>query len=254
MRAMSHPEDTHPVPFVHDDLDTRSLHFGVLEIQSRMRLQDPDALDLDYTRTMMGFLALQPQARDIALIGLGGGSIAKFCHRHLRRVRLLVVEINPHVIALREQFMIPPDDERLRVLQADGTQFVAGTDERFDVLLLDAFDPIGLPAALGTQRFYDDCADVLRPGGLLVANLHSGDPQSALYAERIGTAFDGASLKVAERDGTNSVVFARKGGPLCRDGVLRVRQPAALGDGAWRQIEPAFSRLAQAWQNAGVQP
>lgn len=250
---MSTPQDPHPVPFVHDDLDTRSLHFGALEIQSRMRLQQPHALDLDYTRTMMGFLALQPQARDVALIGLGGGSIVKFCHRYLHALRLLVVEINPHVIALRERFMIPPDDDRLRVLQDDGVAFVADTDERFDVLLLDAFDPVGLPAALGTRRFYDDCADVLRPGGLLAANLHTGDPHSDVHADRIAAAFEGATLRVDDRDGTNSVVFARKGGPLGREAPVRVRRPVGLDDEAWRQVEPAFSRIAHALTKAGSQ-
>ena len=67
-----------------------------------MDLRDPSALDLEYTQTMMGFLLFLPQPQRIAMIGLGGGSLAKFCHRYLPRTRIQVVEINPHVIALRD--------------------------------------------------------------------------------------------------------------------------------------------------------
>jgi hypothetical protein len=39
-----------------------------------MRLKEPYALDLEYTRAMMGFLLFRREPSDIALIGLGGGS------------------------------------------------------------------------------------------------------------------------------------------------------------------------------------
>ena len=44
------------------------------------------------------------------------------------------------------------------------------------MLLVDAFDAERMPEMLGTRRFYDDCADVLRPGGLAVVNLHAAHP------------------------------------------------------------------------------
>ena len=71
-------------PFVLQDQGIRSLHFTHGEVQSSMRVGRPDELQVDYTRTMMGFLLLDPQPRRITMIGLGGGSLVKFCHRHLR--------------------------------------------------------------------------------------------------------------------------------------------------------------------------
>ena len=91
----------HVVPFVHDSGGDKGLYFSIREIQSRMQVDDPDALDLGYTRTMMGFLLFQPEPRQIAMVGLGGGSLAKFCHRYLPQAQIQVAEINPHVIALR---------------------------------------------------------------------------------------------------------------------------------------------------------
>ncbi|MDE8344502.1 MAG: hypothetical protein POG24_11875, partial [Acidocella sp.] len=69
-----------------------------------MNLDDPCALDLEYSRTMMGFLLFKPEPKHIAMVGLGGGSLAKFCHRYLPATRIEVVEINPHVLALRDEF------------------------------------------------------------------------------------------------------------------------------------------------------
>ena len=126
-------------PFVLDDGVSKSLHFTQGELQSRMLTHSPWRLEVDYTRTMMGFLLFNPAPGHIGMIGLGGGSIAKFCHRHLPDGALTVVEINPHVIALRERFQVPPDGPRFRVVQDDGAHFVATTHDRFDVLLIDAF-------------------------------------------------------------------------------------------------------------------
>ena len=238
-----------PSPYVREELDARSLHFSMSAIQSHMDLRRPDALALEYTRLMMGWLMLRPLAQRLAMIGLGGGSIAKFCHRNLPRTSMLAVEIDPRVIALREAFHLPPDDTRLRVVCGDGAQFVAATDERFDVLMVDAFEAEAMPAALGTQRFYDDCIDVLTRDGLFVVNLHAGHPQHALYVERIERSFGRRVLRVADRDGSNTVVFAAKGGAIAHAGSGSLRRPAALAELPWRELRSAFSRVASALQS-----
>ncbi len=218
-------------------------------IQSRMHLRRPDALELEYTRMVMGWLMLRPAAQALAMIGLGGGSIAKFCHRHLPRTSMVVVEIDPRVLALREAFCVPPDDARFRVVEGDGAQFVATTDQRFDVLMVDAFDADGMPAAFGTQRFYDDCFDALAADGLLVANLHAGHPQHLLYVERIARSFGQRILRASDLDGSNSVVFAAKGGAVSRAVGGALRKPAALANEPWKQLRGAFSRIANALQH-----
>jgi spermidine synthase len=180
------------------------------------------------------------------MIGLGGGSIVKFCHRHLPRTTMQVVEIDARVIALRGAFRVPPDDARLRVTEDDGAGFVARTDARFDVLMVDAFDAEGMPAALGTQRFYDDCLDVLERDGLLVVNLHAGHPEQPRYVDRIRRSCAGDVLHVDDPEGSNRVVFAAKGGALRRAAGAAARRPAGLPDAAWSELRGAFSRLADA--------
>ena len=243
-----HDDSQHIRPFVREELDSQSMHFSDSAIQSRMRLREPDTLALEYTRTMMGFLMFDPDPAQIAMIGLGGGSLAKFCHRHLPRTDLTVVEINPHVVALRERFRVPPDGARFRVVLDDGAHFVATTPARFDVLMVDAFDAERMPEALGTRRFYDDCADALQPGGLLVVNLHAAHPHLPVYLDRLRAAMGGPLLRIDDRDGSNSVVFARRGRPLP---APRHGAPAGL------HLQDAFSRIAHALrvqQSASSEP
>ncbi len=238
--------DDHVKPYVHDTLDTRSLHFSLTEIQSRMQLLRPDALDLEYTRTMMGWLLFKPQPERIAMIGLGGGSLAKFCHRHLPQAAIVAVEINPHVIALRDAFQVPPDSARFQIIEAEGGRFVRDTGQRFDVLMVDAFDAQGMPAALGSRRFYDDCLDVLQPAGLLVVNLHAGHRHCPVYIERIRASFGENVLRVDDRDGSNSIVFASKGAPLRRAASGPLRRPVTLAAEPWKQLRGGFARVVTA--------
>jgi spermidine synthase len=237
---MPQRDPEYAIPFVREELDQQSMHFSDAAIQSRMELREPDALALEYTRTMMGFVLFQPSPAHAAMIGLGGGSIAKFCHRRLPHTDLTVVEVNPHVIALRARFRVPHDGPCFRVVHDDGAHFVATTTQRFDVLLVDAFDADGMPEALGTRRFYDDCADALRPGGVLAVNLHAGHPHFPLYLDRLGAAFDGRLLRVDDHDGTNSVVFARRGGPLAPS--PRAVPAGTLAPDALSRIQHALRR------------
>jgi len=233
----------HAVPFVRKGLTSQSLYFSIEEIQSRMQLQHPDALDLRYTRTMMGFLMFLPAPGSIAMLGLGGGSLAKFCHRHLPQARIDVAELNPRVIALRDVFRVPADSRRFRVVEADGARFIGAAERRYDVILLDAFGPKGLPRTLSSERFYDDCLDALNPDGLLVSNLHSAAPDRDDCVQRIGRSFASGVLLVEDREAGNSVVFARKGSRLEAKSPVR---PRGFDEAAWRQLRGAFARIATA--------
>lgn len=236
----------HVKPYVHESLRSKALHFSIAEVQSCMRLEDPHALALEYTRTMMGFLLFQPAPRDIAMIGLGGGSLAKFCHRYLPAARIEVAEINPHVIALRDEFHVPADDDRFRVVKGDGALFVRQRPSRCDVLLVDGFDSNGQPARLSAQRFYDDCHDMLQPDGVLVVNLHSGHPRFDIFTDRIRRSFDDAVLIVDGADLCNSIVFAFKGPALAAARHTPPRAPATLDASAARQLQSSFALITRA--------
>jgi spermidine synthase len=241
----------HVKPFVYESLNSKALYFSISEIQSRMQILDPHALDLEYTRTMMGFLLFKPEPSNIAMIGLGGGSLAKFCHRYLPRSRIQVIEINPHVIALRNDFHIPLNDERFTVVQGDGAQFVRLRATRPDVLMVDGFDRNGMPARLCSQRFYDDCADMLQPNGIMVVNLHFGHASYDKHLERIRRSFNDVVLVVDDGELSNSIVFARKGHGFDSVKPEALRHPKNLAPAAADQLKGAFALIASALKDQG---
>ncbi|MRW85480.1 methyltransferase domain-containing protein [Pseudoduganella sp. FT26W] len=181
-------------------------------VQSEMRLSRPDHLVLSYVRAMMCFVLFQPRPEHIVMVGLGGGSLAKFCYRYLPHSRITVLELDPAVIALREQFAIPRDNARFRVVQADAVDYMPHLAGSADVLLVDGFDAEGLPPALGSARFYADCRRALRPGGVLVANLFSYDPHYPAMVKRLRAAFQGRICGFTGIAGNNRIVFAVQGG------------------------------------------
>jgi spermidine synthase len=236
-------------PFVLQDGASRTLHFTLGEIQSSMRLDRPDELQIDYTRTMMGFLLLTPQPRNITMIGLGGGSLVKFCRRHLPSARMTVVENNPAVIALRRDFGIPDDDAGLCVLAGDGAVHVGTAAAAIDVLLVDGFDGTGQPARLCSQPFYDDCFRALAPGGVLVVNLHADHPDHELFTARIAQSFKGNGMRVLAPEKSNCVVFAARRRPVTLQSLRSREWADKLGAEVRSELREEFAHIG--W-NAGA--
>ncbi|HSJ99508.1 MAG TPA: spermidine synthase-like protein [Myxococcota bacterium] len=164
-------EERYGKAFVADDGVIRTLHFCRDFMQSAMRVDDPFALEFAYTRMVMSFLLFVPRPGSILMLGMGGGSIAKFCHRHLPGARIVVVESEPRVVGFRDQFAVPPDDERFQVVLADGAEYLRRTPERFDAIVIDAFDRDGFAPTICTPEFYLEARDSLAPGGVMVSNL-----------------------------------------------------------------------------------
>ena len=187
----------------------RYLHLGGPAVQSAMRIKDPYALELEYTRAVMAFLLFLPDPRDIALIGLGGGSLAKYIHRHLPDSRLTALEISPDVVAAaRSYFLLPQDDEHLRVIIGDGAAFVHEHPESQDVLIVDGYDAKRIVDALASPEFYRACKAMLRPGGVAVFNLWGSDEHFPRYFDRISRAFGEHVLQLPAEKKGNIIVFA----------------------------------------------
>ena len=190
----------------------RSLHIGGAAIQSAMRIDDPFALALDYTRCMMGGLLLHPRPRQALLIGLGGGSLAKFFHRRLRRTQVRAVECDARVVeAARRHFELPPDDDRLTVEIGDGCAALA--PEGCDLLMVDGFDDEEQAPGLVSQDFYDAAHFALSEPGLMVVNFMSDDRSLKRFLGRIEQAFGGAPVLLPALSDPNLIAFAPRGGP-----------------------------------------
>ncbi len=109
---------------------------------------------------------------DILIVGGGDGGCLREVLRH-PEVRAMQVEIDARVVELAK-LHLPAlsagafDDPRAELVVADGARFVAETERRFDVAIVDSTDPVGPGAALFTGEFYRNCKRCLKDGGVLV--------------------------------------------------------------------------------------
>jgi spermidine synthase len=203
-------DGTYDKPFIVDSGLWRFLHFDLDAVQSAMQLADPDKLSLAYTRKMMAFLLFNCTPERILLLGLGGGSLAKFCYRRLPHALVTVVEVNPDIIALREEFQIPPNDERFRVIHADGSAYLAHLPPRKDVILVDACDRQGTAPQLDAIEFYQNAHQCLTSRGVFVINICGDMRCRAAHMGKIRAVFGTEIIRMKVRKDGNVIVLAFK--------------------------------------------
>jgi spermidine synthase len=223
----------------------RYLHLGTPWVQGAMKVRTPNDLELDYIQRMMVWmLAREPAAltRGHAVqLGLGAAAITRFCHRRMR-MRTTAVEINESVIAAcRMWFRLPPDDERLSVLNADAAAFVgdASRAETADVLCVDLYDHEAASPVLDDEVFYRHCHRLLADGGAMTVNLFGRDASYERSARRIAAAFGADAVRSLRptREG-NTIVLAVKNIAFPERDVLAARA---------ENVETRFGLPARKW-------
>ena len=218
-----------------------------------MRIARPFSLELDYTREMMVPLLMRDRdwPRRVLQIGLGAGSVTKFLYRHRPQATLTVIEIDRRVeAAARQFFKLPDDPERIDIRHADGADFMIGTTQNYDLILVDGFDADARAGRLDTLPFYLDCRARLARDGLLCVNLLSRRKDFRQSVTRLETAFDGHAIAFPSCDsgnaialGTDTVTCPQSGTPPTiddlKDAAARLKQDTGLN------LLPTLARLAR---------
>ena len=226
----------------------RQLHFGSELVQGAMRIARPWALELEYTREMMLPLLLHPGAawpRAVLQVGLGAASFTRFLHRHRPNARVTVVEISPAVVAAARQFFkLPEESSRLAIEVADGHDWLAATDRRFDLILVDGFDAEGRAGMLESLPFYLNARSRLNAGGMLATNLLTRSRSVAPVARRLREAFEGRVVVLPPCGAGNTVAIAARDGEMNLD-PGELRDPARrLKEATGLDLAPLLARLA----------
>ena len=238
------PADDAETAYVSERYGVRTLHIGSDTVQSAMRIARPYDLELSYTRSMMGFLLFMARRpREVLLIGLGGGSLAKFIYRVLPSARVKAVELSAQVVAIaRQYFHVPAHEPRLQVIVGDGAEYMTRKDVSADLVVVDGYGADAHAEELGSREFYRDCHDRLTADGMLVVNLWGGDKQFTTLLHRIDEAFPKGTLCLpAERPG-NVIVFAFKQDP----GAMRWQAMAERADALEKEIGLEYPRFVDA--------
>ncbi len=149
--------------------------------QSCRALDNPQQFVFDYTKMMMAALYLNPQPQHVLIIGLGGGILPQALTALFPDAHIEVVEIDPAVVKVAEEFFGFNTQGKVRVFAEDGRVFIkrtAQTKQRYDLIMLDAFDHEYIPEHLLTKEFLLEVKALLTADGVLAANTFSS---SRLY-------------------------------------------------------------------------
>ncbi|HZS79929.1 MAG TPA: spermidine synthase, partial [Herbaspirillum sp.] len=152
----------------------RYLHFGTEWVQGAMRIRKPDWIELEYVQQMMSWMLFNPVPENIVQLGLGRGSLTKFCYRQFPAAHVTAVELNPSVIAVcHSMFGLPPEDSRLSLLNMDADDFIRNDRHSgaIDALQVDLYDAAARGPVLDTPEFYTACRDSLGDNGIMTVNL-----------------------------------------------------------------------------------
>jgi spermidine synthase len=202
----------------------RSLYLGSTTIQSSMKVKAPFELELPYSRGMMCFLLFSSKMQNALSIGLGGGSVQKYIYVNCTEIKQIIVEISAQVIATaRSHFYVPENDARLHIIEGDGIEYLTNHPNSADVLMIDAFDGVGIPPDFCSQDFFDNCESALTNDGIFVINLWGSDKNFDVYLRRMEQSFDNKVLVLPTGKPGNIVVFGFKQLPDMRIVNLRER-------------------------------
>ena len=147
---------------------------------------DPIALFLPYSQLMVASMALVPEPKRGLILGHGGGSLAKWLAHRWPELDLDVVEFDPAVVRMAEEYFSyrPPPQHHVHV--RDARVFLNSTGQTYDLIWVDAFARHMIPFHLTTVEFFAELRAHLAPNGILAVNLaSSGEGGDLLRANAI---------------------------------------------------------------------
>src|SRR5690606_34262980 len=122
--------------------------------QTCISLENPDEMVFAYTRMMTTALFTKPNPSRILIVGLGGATLPTALASILPDATIDTVEIDPAVVRVAKQYFGYKTGPRQRVFVEDGRAFIERVHkqgERYDIVMLDAFDDDYIPAHLLTR-------------------------------------------------------------------------------------------------------
>jgi spermidine synthase len=170
---------------VTEENGVRFLKFGNQIVQSAVFIDDPEKMYLEYTKCLPLGLAFKPDCRKLLHIGLGGGVVPRLIKEHLPEIQITAVEIDPDVVIVAKRHFFIGNRPLFDIAVMDGRVFLKRAKQKYDVVMLDAYNSDAIPFHLTTVEFLKEVKAKLNEGGAVVANLWSSDYQ--LYLSMVKT-------------------------------------------------------------------
>ncbi|MCW8877561.1 MAG: fused MFS/spermidine synthase [Kangiellaceae bacterium] len=164
--------------------------------QACIDLKDKDRLVFEYAHGVLAGYAINPNPHRILILGLGGGVLSNVMHQLSPQAEIVSVDIDPVVVKLARKYFDYQENEKVRTEIKDGRVYVKRAllkNEKFDWIILDAFNGDYIPEHLMTKEFLLEVKGLLSPNGILSANTFSNsklyDYESVTYQQVFGKLY-----------------------------------------------------------------
>jgi spermidine synthase len=121
------------------------------------------------------FLALPPllgrPLERVAILGNAAGTTARALGVYYPEARIDGVELDPAVSAVGRRYFGMDEIASLVVHDADARPFLRRADERYDLIVVDAYHQPYVPFYLATREFFALVRERLAPGGIVALNV-----------------------------------------------------------------------------------
>ena len=128
----------------------------------------------DYIHAMHFFL-MQAQARDVLMIGCGGGTLATMLYRS--GVKTVVVDLHAFSFDVARKYFALP--EAVETHTGDGIAWLKAHRHRFDAIVLDAFGEGGMPPVFMQPSFFKLARSRMTEDGLFLMNVIVADDEDS---------------------------------------------------------------------------
>ncbi len=176
--------------------------------QSSIDLNNTNRVIMEYVRHASLGIAYTPHLEKALVIGMGGGVFSNLLLKHLPQVQVDSVEIDPAVVTAAKTYFGMTESSKHHIYIQDAAKYMEETKEKYDLILLDAYDADGIPEHLATQVFFNKAAEKLTSNGVIVANFGLDTPRRYLkLAEKLRKA-TGDTRCLHGKEEANLVVIA----------------------------------------------
>lgn len=141
--------------------------FGVQSVT--MKGESLTGLYYDYALAAP-YMTEKTEGLDILILGMGTGTYASQCSRYLEDAQVEGVEIDKKITDLAHKYFGLPED--VKVTTYDGRAYLQAVEEKYDVIMVDAYQDITIPFQMSTVEFFTLVREHLKEGGVMVVNMN----------------------------------------------------------------------------------
>ena len=161
-------------------------------VHSYTDLKDPFYIEYEYIRIYEEMVRWQAKKRESfksLFLGGGGYTFPRFIGAKYPKAETHVVEIDPEITRAAQKYLGISGNTRIRSFNGDGRWFVMNCKEKgsYDFIFGDAFNDLSIPYHLTTKEFAIQIKSLLKPDGLLMANVIDSFKKGAFMPSYIRT-------------------------------------------------------------------